>query len=117
MKILLKLLLLFLPLTIQANNKDIYQYIISCNIKHPEIVYKQFLLETGHGKSYAFKHRNNTHGWNNGKMKFDSWQDSIEYYHKWQLKHYKGGDYYKFLQRIKYASSPSYITILKKIRI
>lgn len=118
MKTLIKLLLVLLPLsTLQAGNREVYEYIVSCEIQHADIVYRQFLLETGHGTSYAFLHRNNTHGWGNGKMSFGSWQESIEYYRKWQLRHYRGGDYYRFLERIRYASSPSYVATLKKIRI
>ncbi len=48
---------------------------------------------------------------------FDSWQDSIAYYQRWQKRHYKGGDYYQFLTDRGYATDKNYINKLKQITV
>jgi len=100
----------------QLTNKEVYDYIVECDIKHPDIVYAQYALESGYGKSYAAKTRNNIFGFINRKKSFNSLYECIEFYKLWQDKNYKGGDYYEFLKRIKYASSPTYTLTLKRIK-
>jgi hypothetical protein len=73
-----------------------------CGAKHPEICLAQYLWETGHGTSYAFRKYNNTHGWTNrnGLMKFKTWRHSIRHLLVFQKK-YKGRtdeDYYNYLR-------------------
>ena len=53
-------------------------------------------------------------------MKFDSEQECIEYYKKWQdkrypkwRKKYPKGTYYDFLKYVKYAANPTYNSELK----
>lgn len=84
------------------------------NIKHSSIVLKQIRLETGNLKYIRY---NNLFGFrgNNGYLKFDTWIDAVAYAKKWQLKNYKGGDYYDFLIRIKYAKDSTYINKLKQM--
>lgn len=86
-------------------------------LKHKKIVFAQFLLETGFGKSEAYLKLHNTHGWTNkqGLMRFPSWQASIHKYLYWQSMYYKGGDYYLFLQKIGYATDSNYIWRVKYI--
>jgi flagellum-specific peptidoglycan hydrolase FlgJ len=88
-------------------------------IQNKDIVLKQIILETGWLTSYSCKHRHNLFGFRyKGKyLEFTSWEESIDYYFRWQKKHYKGGDYYKFLKEVGYATDPNYITKLKSIKI
>lgn len=98
--------------------KEVWDEINKDSIKYPEIVLKQCILETGWLKSDYCINRHNLFGWNssNGYMYFDTWQQSVLYYKKWQDKHYKGGDYYQFLVDIHYAGK-DYPTYLKSIKI
>jgi hypothetical protein len=52
-------------------------------------------------------------------MSFENWQSCINYYKSWQERKYtnKDEDYYKFLIRIKYATSAKYISCLKSLRL
>lgn len=86
-------------------------------IKHPEIVYAQYRLETGNGKSRGFKEYNNAFGFSlNGKlMRFKSVSECVEYYKMWQAKRYVRGDYFEFLKKIGYAEDNKYIELLKKM--
>ena len=88
----------------------------SLDIKHSDIVYAQAKLETGNFKSNLFLKNNNLFGFRNKNkwLKFDSWQDCCKYYKKWQEKHYKGGDYYKFLINVNYAEDSTYTNKVKK---
>lgn len=96
-------------------------YIMELKIQHPEIVLKQSVLETGWYKSKFLMSRNNLFGFRyKGKyMRFSSWKKSVEYYQRWQKRHYKkpSEDYYAFLLRIKYANGEIYNTTLKTIRL
>ena len=110
---------------------EVKQYIKdSTTIKHPDIVLKQAILETGWFQSYNCCGRKNLFGfWNSNKQEFfryDSWKRSIDAYEKWQQKYYKGGDYYEFLEClyvtnkgrcVRYASDPGYISKLQSIKI
>ena len=104
------------PLTLE----NVELEIINKQIKHPEIVLRQAILETGWLKSYNAKVRKNLFGFWNSKRKqyfvFECWQASVAYYKNWQDRHYKGGDYYEFLERIGYATDPDYVWKLKNIK-
>ena len=93
------------------------QQIKAKKIKHPEIVYAQYRLETGNGKSKGFKEYNNAFGFSlNGKlMRFKSVSECVEYYKTWQAKRYVRGDYFEFLKKIGYAEDNKYIELLKKM--
>ena len=94
-------------------------------VKHPQIVYAQAVLETGHFKSDLCLNNNNLFGLYNIKKHryhtFNHWQDCIVAYKEMVQYKYKGdnnkpsNDYYKFLQRIGYAKDPHYIKKLKRI--
>ncbi len=87
-------------------------------IQHPDIVMAQTKLETGNFKSYLFRVSNNLFGFRNynGYKKYKTWQASVEDYSKWQSKHYKKGDYYKYLKQINYAEDSLYIYKLKQFK-
>lgn len=92
------------------------QQIKDKGIKHPEIVYAQYRLETGNGVSRAFTEYNNAFGfiYKGRLMRFKSVKACVEYYKTWQDKRYVRGDYYVFLQKIGYAEEEGYIEMLKK---
>lgn len=90
------------------------------NILYPEIVYAQAILETGHFKSVGCVEHNNLFGLYNSKTnqyhKFDHWEESVIAYKNWIQYRYKPPeDYYDFLQRINYATDPTYISKVKQI--
>lgn len=105
---------------LQLNPQNVYLELLKQDVKHPEIALRQSILETGW---YDCKHcsldENNIFGfYYKGKyIKFDTWQESVAYYKRWQTRHYKGGDYYTFLKKVGYASDPSYIRLLKSLKI
>lgn len=97
---------------------SLFDYICEMKIEHPEIVFKQAMLETGWLKSPYLVNKNNFFGFRGQQyLTFKSWKESVDYYKKWQQKRYTNSneDYYKFLIRIKYATSNTYIQNLKKI--
>lgn len=90
------------------------------DIQHPDIVYAQAVLETGHFKSEGCLKHNNLFGLYNSKAKrycrFNHWTESVIAYKEWIQRRYKPPeDYYEFLKRIHYARDPEYIKKLKKI--
>lgn len=94
-------------------------------VKHPQIVYAQAVLETGNFKSDACLTNNNLFGLYNSKnkkyYKFNHWINSVEAYVNMVQYKYQGdsdkppNDYYKFLSDIGYAEDPDYINKLKGI--
>ena len=96
---------------------SIFNYICELQIKHPEIVIKQAIYETGWLKSEFLMSRNNLFGFRAKKyLEFPNWKASVDYYKKWQDKNYKNEkeDYYSFLVRIKYGTK-HYSLHLKKL--
>ncbi len=93
------------------------QQIKDKGIKHPEIVYAQYRLETGNGKSRAFTEYNNAFGfiYKGRLMRFKSVEACVEYYKTWQGKRYVKGDYFEFLKKIGYAEEEGYIELLKQM--
>lgn len=100
---------------------EVYNYLVKIDCKHPDIVTKQAVLETGHFRSYSCRERKNLFGlWNHAKQKFyvfDTWQESCDAYLRMIQYKYKGGDYYEFLKDLGYATDPLYTDKLTKINI
>jgi len=97
---------------------EVFQYICEKKIAHPDIVIRQAILETGWFKAPFLMSRNNIFGFRSKKyLHFNSWKACVDYYKKWQDKRYKdpNEDYYKFLLRVKYATSV-YPSRLKRVR-
>ena len=94
-------------------------------VKHPEIVYAQAILETGHFKSRIFRDYNNLFGLYNSATKdyykFNHWSESVLAYVNYVQYKYKGDDskppddYYKFLKELGYAEDKQYIQKVKRI--
>ena len=88
------------------------------NIKYPEIVYAQAILETGHFTSGGCNKDNNLFGISPGgkHTKFSHWIESvIAYRDQVQYKYRPNEDYFHFLTRIGYAEDPHYNNKLKSI--
>ncbi|HWB27473.1 MAG TPA: glucosaminidase domain-containing protein [Chitinophagaceae bacterium] len=105
------------------DENEVYCYIKSIGIRNPEIVLKQAIYESGHFKSLVCLKKNNLFGFRSVVIykSFKTWQESIDYYKRWQDKHYTDTteDYYHFLQRINYSGYKNfnYSSQLKKVRI
>lgn len=89
-------------------------------VKHPQIVYAQAVLETGHFKSDLCLNGNNLFGLYNSKKHryytFDHWKDCIIAYKEMiQYKCKDGDDYLNFLKEIGYAEDSEYICKLKEL--
>lgn len=89
-------------------------------VKHPNVVYAQAILETGHFRSKVYRECNNLFGLYNSRTKsyykFDHWSESVVAYLDFiQYKYKPPNDYYKFLSDIGYAEDPEYINKLKRI--
>lgn len=94
-------------------------------VKHPQIVYAQAVLETGNFTSEKCLVDNNLFGLYDSKRQryysFDHWISSVEAYVSIVQYKYKGDNdkppnhYYKFLQDIGYAKDPHYINKVKEI--
>lgn len=112
--------------------ENVYQAILEEGIQKPRYVLAQSALETAWYESYNCRHRNNlfgfrssswiTEGNSKGYKVFSSWEESIEYYGRWQKRrsYKKGEDYIKFLSRIGYAEDPEYgwklQSVMKRIK-
>ena len=116
------LLLFLIPITYYSQTKDeVYKELIKQNVKHPEIVLAQSILETGWYKcSGCSLDNNNLFGFLNHKKKeyfyYDTWQESVGGYLRgiqYKYEEEKYDDYYDFLTKIGYASDPNYIKKLK----
>lgn len=98
---------------------DVINEIRSHGIKHEKIVLAQAVHETDWFKCRLCSlDKNNMFGWRwkHHYMEFDTWQESVAYYARWQQRHYKGGNYYEFLKKKGFATDPKYIEKLKKYK-
>lgn len=109
-----------LPINTELTEENLYEALLYYNIKYPEIVYSQAILESNIGNSDVYKRTNNLFGlYNSNKKdyyKYDSWIEGLVHYKiviQSQLK--QNENYYDFLKRIKYAKDPNYINKLKTI--
>ena len=98
----------------------LFEALIYYEVEAPSIVYAQAILETGHFKSKLCIKSNNLFGLYNSRTKsyhkFDHWSESVVAYKKWiQYRYNSSEDYYVFLEKINYASDPTYIYKLKQI--
>lgn len=104
----------------KSPEEGLWDALIYYDIKFPEIVYAQAILETGYFKSKGCTRDNNLFGLYNSRKKryhkFNHWTESVVKYKEWIQYRYKPpNDYYEFLRRIHYAEDSRYITKLKLI--
>jgi uncharacterized FlgJ-related protein len=111
------------------------QKMISLLVKHPDIVYKQAILETGWFTSESFLVYNNCFGmkvprirpttalgWAMKHARYEHWSESVYDYLLYQ-KYYEQildidldtVDYYDFLKRHGYSENKKYIKTLRKL--
>ena len=105
---------------------------LEVNVKHPDVVYKQAILETGWFKSRSFLEHKNAFGMKRprvrkttaigkalGHAKYDHWFQSVIDYKYYQEYYdslgFEMNDYYSFLEKAHYSSSKNYIKNLKKL--
>lgn len=107
--------------TSQLDVNEVKAYIEAIGIKEPDIVLRQAVYETGDFKYRPLLLKHNLFGFRHHKhyLQYKSWRACIDYYKKWQDKNYTDAteDYYNFLIRIKYATSPVYIAHLKSVKL
>jgi len=109
----------------------LYNYIVECGIKFPDIVYRQALLESGRFSSDIFVCGNNLFGMKvakqrpttatgeyKGHAEYRDWRASVQDYALFQsafMRKYKTEEqYYKALGK-SYAEDDSYIRLLKNM--
>jgi len=100
--------------------QEVKDYISKTSLKHKDIVIAQVMQETRWLKcSNCSKDRNNLFGWTWKKkyLEFETWEESVDYYVRWQKRHYEDGDYYAFLKRVGFATDPKYIHKIKSIQL
>lgn len=105
---------------VKSPKEGLMEALIYYNVKHPEIVYAQAVLETGHFTSTICQNRNNLFGLYNSNKKefysFDHWSESVIAYIDFiQYKYKPPSDYYEFLDTLGYAEDPDYINKLRII--
>lgn len=105
---------------------------LEINVRYPEIVYKQALLETGWFKSKSFLIGNNFSGMKKprirkttaigkylGHAKYKHWYDAVIDYKYYQDYYDSLGvdlsDYYFFLDKYGYSVDKDYVAVLKKL--
>lgn len=105
---------------------SVYQYIVQMNIKHPEIVFNQAIIESGTFTSAIFKENNNLFGMkipfkrpttalgiNRGHATYSSWQESVHdyaLYQVWSCKNCNKQEYLRLLGS-QYSETDSLIYI------
>jgi len=96
---------------------NVYYEIKRLNIKYPDIVLAQCILETGSLKSNVCNSKNNLFGFQTSKgyLNFNNWKESVTFYKNWQNKYYKGGNYFDFLRNIGYSETSNYTDMVKYI--
>jgi uncharacterized FlgJ-related protein len=99
------------------NEANLKEEIAKHNIPHGNIVLAQAKLESGNFKSKLTKTHNNIFGLKRGNSykKYSHWTECVKDYKDRISSKYKGGNYYKFLNKIGYATHPEYTNILKRI--
>ena len=99
------------------NKQSVLAELKKQNVPHANIVLAQSILETGNYKSKLTKTHNNIFGIRSGNKykKYKNYIECINDYKKRISSRYKGGDYYTFLRKIRYATDESYTSKLKKI--
>jgi len=120
--------------SVSITHKLLYEQITEKNIKYPEVVFAQAVLESGHFKAPIFTTKNNLFGMkvpkkrettavNKGKKgyaKYNTWKCSVDDYLLWQdftLKNKNQltkSQYLALLGRI-YAKDKDYVSSLKRV--
>ena len=115
--ILIVALLLIPAASVAQNAKQVARELVRQGVPHAQIVLAQARLETGNFQSDRCKRDHNLFGIKHkGRYaRYDSWQDCVADYKACISSRYKGGCYYKFLERIGYASDTRYPDKVRRI--
>ena len=99
------------------NKQSILAELKRQDVPHANIVLAQSVLESGNYTSKLTKTHNNIFGIKSGNKykRYNNYIECITDYKKRISSRYKGGDYYSFLKKIRYASDATYVEKLKKI--
>ena len=120
--------------SVSLTHELLYEQINEKNIKFPDIVFAQAVLESGHFKAPLFINKNNLFGMripkkrettavNKGKKgyaQYENWDSSIDDYLLWQEFTLKNrgnltrSQYFALLGKV-YASDKRYVTSLKRV--
>lgn len=105
--------------TLELNKENFYAVCDYYDVKFPDIVYAQSILESGNFKSNIYNTRNNFLGLYDSRKhefyQFEHWTDCLKGYKKYIQYKYKDGDYYRFLDSIGYAEDENYVNLVKQI--
>ncbi|MBQ0141013.1 MAG: glucosaminidase domain-containing protein [Kurthia sp.] len=102
-------------------NKENFEFVCHYyEIHHPEIVYAQAQLESGHFTSSVYKNKNNFLGLYDSRKHeyytFNHWTECLRGYRDYvQVKWDGNGDYYQFLTDLPYATDSLYIGKIKSL--
>lgn len=114
----------------EFTSENLITYILEKEIKHPQIVYAQALVETGWFTSKIFRENKNLFGMREPNKRettalgtkykhayYSSWKESVDDYLLWQKMFKKTPietetDYFKLL-RARYAEDKRYVEVLK----
>ena len=116
-KAILTILLMAASVSRGQTISEVRAEIVRQGLPHPEIVLAQARLETGNFKSRRCRVDHNIFGIkHSGRYaKYRRWQDCVADYKACISSRYKGGCYYKFLERIGYASDKRYPDKVRRI--
>lgn len=99
--------------------ENLYKVLDKYDVKFPNIVMAQALLETGRFTSPLCLQSHNLFGLRHPSdgsyYVFNSWEESVKAYKDDVQYKYDGGDYYAFLNRIGYAQDPKYTSKVMRI--
>jgi hypothetical protein len=111
---------------LEFSPSNVMIYLKFYDVKAPDTVFKQSLLETGHFTSEIFMKNNNLFGMKSAKQRpttsmmdsqghalYRSYLESIRDYKLYQSKYYRGGDYYIFLESHGYSEDSAYTRKIK----
>ena len=103
------------------NIKNLMAVLRQYDVKFPQIVVAQALLETGYFTSRVCLENNNLFGLrrpsNGNYYTFSSWEESVKAYKDYVQYKYKGGNYYDFLNKIGYAEDENYVENIHRLTI
>jgi murein DD-endopeptidase MepM/ murein hydrolase activator NlpD len=98
---------------------SLFEALDKYRVAFPKIVVAQALLETGYFTSNVCVNYNNLFGLrrpsDGAYYHFNNWEESVKAYRDYVQYKYRGGDYFRFLDRIGYAEDPTYINKVRSI--
>ncbi len=104
---------------LELNRENFLKVCEYYGVQHPDIVYAQAQLESGHFTSTIYRERCNCLGLYNSAAKeyytFTHWSECIKAYKNSVQYKYQGGDYYAFLTALPYAEDDRYVHKVRRL--